>query len=273
MLFASDLDRTLIYSKRFLDKYKKRPLLIETKDDKEISFITELSISILKKIANRILFIPVTTRTIEQYKRISFLKNTIIPKYAIVSNGGNILVNGKIDSYWAKIISLKLKSECISTKKVLERFGEIKNNDWVYKQMKADNLFYYYIIDKDNIPLDEIADFKKWLLKHGWNISIQGRKLYLIPGFINKLSAVKYIKNKTQKKKVIASGDSLLDLSMLEHADIAFCPSHGEIYNSYKEGYLKVPKHIVFTDNQGMSASEEILKEVERLTCDDKLIS
>ena len=36
-----------------------------------------------------------------------------------------------------------------------------------------------------------------------------------------------------------------------------------EIYNSYKEGYLKVPKHIVFTDNQGMSASEEILKEVE----------
>ncbi len=25
---------------------------------------------------------------------------------------------------------------------------------------QADNLFYYFIIDKDNIPLDEIDDFK-----------------------------------------------------------------------------------------------------------------
>jgi HAD superfamily hydrolase (TIGR01484 family) len=273
MLFASDLDRTLIYSKRFLDKCKKKPLLIETKDDKEISFMTEASVSILKKITNRILFIPVTTRTIEQYKRISFLKNVIVPKYAIVSNGGNILINGKIDSYWSKIVSIKIKSESISSKKVLERFNEIKNNEWIYKQKEADNLFYYFIIDKDNIPLDEIADFKKWLLKYGWNISIQGRKLYIVPKFVSKSSAVNYIKNKTGKNKIIASGDSLLDLSMLEHADIAFCPSHGEIYNSYKEGSLKVSKHIVFTDNQGMSASEEILKKVEKLTCDAKLIS
>lgn len=273
MLFASDLDRTLIYSKRFLDKCKKKPILVETKDGKEISYMTKVSINILKKIAERVLFVPVTTRTVEQYKRISFLKNIIVPKYAIVSNGGNILINGKIDSHWSEIISLKIKSECISSKKVLELFDEIKNNEWVYKEKQADNLFYYFIIDKDNIPSDEINDFKKWLLKYGWNISIQGRKLYLVPNFINKLSALNYIKNKTQKKKVIASGDSLLDLSMLEYADIAFCPSHGEIYNWYKEGFLKVPKHIIFTDNQGMSAAEEILKKVEMLTCGEKLIS
>ena len=47
---------------------------------------------------------------------------------------------------------------------------------------------------------------------------------------------------------------------MLKYADIAFCPSHGEIYNSYKKGSLKVPKHITFTDSQGLPASEEILK-------------
>ncbi|AUG57522.1 MAG TPA: hypothetical protein DCE02_02415 [Ruminiclostridium sp.] len=273
MLFASDLDRTLIYSKRFLKNYKNNPVLIEKKEDKEISYMTEASINILKKIADRVLFVPVTTRTIEQYKRISLLKNIIIPEYAIVSNGGNILINGETDSYWAKIISFKIKSECISSKKVLERFNEIKNSEWVYKERQADNLFYYFIIDKDNIPLDEINDFKKWILKYGWNISIQGRKLYLVPEFINKSSALNYIKNKTGKKIIIASGDSILDLPMLKYADIAFCPSHGEIYNSYKKGSLKVPKHITFTDSQGLPASEEILKEVERLTKGIKLIS
>ena len=98
------------------------------------------------------LFVPVTTRTIEQYKRISLLKNIIIPEYAIVSNGGNILINGETDSYWAKIISFKIKSECISSKKVLERFNEIKNSEWVYKERQADNLFITLLLTKTIYP-------------------------------------------------------------------------------------------------------------------------
>lgn len=271
MLFASDLDRTLIYSKRFLHHYKKKFYLIETKDNTEISFMTELSINILKKLAKKVLFVPVTTRTIEQYKRISFFKNVVVPKYAIVSNGGNVLVNGKIDSYWSNYISFKIKSESMSYKKVLQRFNEIKNKEWIYRQRKADGFFYYFIIDRDNMPLDEIADFKKWLLKTGWNISIQDRKLYLVPKLLNKSTALNYIQNKTGKNKIIASGDSMLDLSMLESADAAICPSHGEIYTLCKEGSLSISKHIIFTDNKGISASEEILEKVESLANDKNL--
>lgn len=49
-------------------------------------------------------FIPVTTRTIEQFQRITLFQNEIIPEYAITSNGGNILHNGKQDVTWNKEI-------------------------------------------------------------------------------------------------------------------------------------------------------------------------
>lgn len=74
MIYASDLDRTLIFSHRFLDehKYNKKIVLVEDKDGKEISYMSELAYNKLQEINNNkdITFIPTTTRSLEEYNRI-----------------------------------------------------------------------------------------------------------------------------------------------------------------------------------------------------------
>ena len=97
MVVFSDLDRSIIYSKRFLGKDKSE-LEIEIYKNENISYISKKTVKLIKQLQKNIEFIPTTTRNIEQFKRIEFSKYDIDFKYAITSNGGNILVNGQIDS-------------------------------------------------------------------------------------------------------------------------------------------------------------------------------
>ena len=69
ILFASDLDNTLIYSyKREIGK----KVLVETMGEKELSFMTENTWRLLKELPPHMMFVPVSTRSEEQYKRICF---------------------------------------------------------------------------------------------------------------------------------------------------------------------------------------------------------
>lgn len=63
---------------------------------------------VLHKIHQTFKFVPVTTRTLDQFNRICF-KN-VQPDLAIVANGGMILVNGELDLEWNKHIQDTLKS-------------------------------------------------------------------------------------------------------------------------------------------------------------------
>ncbi len=60
MIFASDLDQTLIYSRKsFRAPIEDESIqLIETLDGKEISFISHKTISLLKKITTALTFHP-----------------------------------------------------------------------------------------------------------------------------------------------------------------------------------------------------------------------
>ncbi|MBE8948972.1 MAG: HAD hydrolase family protein, partial [Quinella sp. 3Q1] len=87
ILFACDLDNTLIYS------YKHRraeDICVEIYDGREQSFMSPRSLELLKKIAEKILFVPITTRSIEQYRRI-FWAADFKPTVAVVANGAYIL--------------------------------------------------------------------------------------------------------------------------------------------------------------------------------------
>ena len=54
---------------------------------------------------------------------------------------------------------------------------------------------------------------------------------------------------------IITAGDSLLDLCMLEKANYAFAPLHGELGATYNH----LQPHIVKTDAIGIYAAEEIV--------------
>lgn len=257
MIFFSDLDRTLIYSNKFIDP-NHNAVLVEKLDDKEISYMSQEAIGRLSELNKLVYFVPVTTRTIEQYKRISIFQHTIIPKYAIVSNGGNILVDGVIDKDWNELIKKSFTHDSLSTKEVLKGMEEIRG-PWILSERMADNLFYYFIIDKANLPMEEVAAFSQWLSSNGWSLSIQGRKLYIVPNCVSKAKAAIYIKEKLGENITVASGDSLLDLCMLQVSDIAICPSHGEIVESHLEKALSL-NNLTLTKNKGITASLEIIE-------------
>ena len=98
MIIASDLDRTLIYSKRAIQELGDPPeqglTPVERKENKWIGFMTENSFAALGELCRQHLFLPITTRTIDQFKRITIFQKDFPLSYAITNNGANILLNG-----------------------------------------------------------------------------------------------------------------------------------------------------------------------------------
>lgn len=264
MLFASDLDQTLIYSHRtFISKEidaQIRP--VEKLDDQYISFMTQNALQALKEIAQSVLFVPITTRTKLQYQRINFLNYDITYQYAVTSNGGTIFSEGAEDEEWTRLV-LAGKDKCLAAQDLIHKFAEISHPSWVIKNSgkMADDLFYYCIIEREKIPVTELAAFKLWVSENNWELSVQGRKLYLVPQNVNKKAAIHYLKEKENICRVIAAGDSLLDLDMLKEADLALAPAHGELYTLYSQGISGLDK-IRFTQKSGVEAAEEILESV-----------
>ena len=266
MIFASDLDQTLIYSpKSFrLLPGAPRPAVrsIELYEGREISFMSESAITRLEKIAAHSIFLPVTTRTIDQYRRISLFQEQILPTYGVVSNGGNILVNGVVDQTWREKMALNMAQRCLCPQDMLASFNELGPEAWAAPMRLADGLFYYCVVERDKVPLAAIESFALWAEQQQWNVSLQGRKLYIVPKVINKWAAVAYIKDILQEKLVVAAGDSLLDLCMLEQANFAISPCHGELWDCYCRGELPI-QVMKFTKRAGILAANDILDYVE----------
>ena len=113
MIVASDLDRTLIYSARALREFGYPEgtglMPVERREEEWVSFMTEASFKLLLEISKKYIFIPITTRTTSQFKRIKIFQKDIPLEYAITTNGATILRNGKPLKEWTRVISSKIE--------------------------------------------------------------------------------------------------------------------------------------------------------------------
>lgn len=266
MIFASDLDQTLIYSlksARLLPGQSMPPLgCIERYEGRELSFMTQSVVAKLQTINSQSVFIPTTTRTIAQYQRIFLFQETIIPAYSVVSNGGNILLHGEVDQGWQQKIRQNVAEQCLCPADLLASFQEIHHESWAGPVRMADELFYYCVVEREKVPRKELESFSLWAQEQQWKVSLQGRKLYLVPQVVNKWAAVNYLRAQLEEAVVIAAGDSLLDLCMLEQANYAIAPCHGELWDHYSAGVFS-PSQLKFTQQAGIAAAEEIVDYVQ----------
>lgn len=92
-----DLDHTLIYSHRVPIALNK--IVVEYLNGKEQSYMTQGTYEFLCK-QNCVHLIPVTTRSKTQYERISVFHKELCCKYALICNGGVLLVDGIEDPEW-----------------------------------------------------------------------------------------------------------------------------------------------------------------------------
>lgn len=260
MIFASDLDRTLIYSNFFVKPEINDIVVVEQREGKNISFMTEKSIDLLNKIHTKLLFIPTTTRSKEQYERISVFQNTISPKYAIISNGGIILKDGEVDTTWSSIIALKMKN-IISPVELIKHCNFFLELSQINSYRCCDDLFLYAVLKENTLEDEMLLQLTEVCSEYGYSVTKNGRKVYIIPSFINKWAPIEYIMELESEKEFISSGDSTLDLPMLINSIHSFIPVHGELYHLHREE-LSLKSNIHFTVGEGLLSSEEFLQNI-----------
>lgn len=225
LLLTSDLDRTLIFSKRTkLQDVTYR--CIEKLDGEDLSYMSNQTIKTLHFLKNTIEFVPVTTRSLVQYNRITIFKEELKPSYAITSNGGKVLINGQLDLDWQQHIAQQMNALTLRHEEVHVNFSTYLQDASILRTHNVEDLFYVSIIDENLFDYAFFIALQKQLEQFDWVCYLQGRKLYILPAFLTKGAAVTYIKNQGSYDWHAAAGDSQLDLSMLEIADEYFIPQH-----------------------------------------------
>ncbi|MDQ0061786.1 HAD family hydrolase [Paenibacillus harenae] len=266
MIYASDLDQTLIYSARSIgvptDSYGIVPA--ERHQEKTIAHISQEALRLLAYLPSDVQFVPVTTRTESQYRRIHIFQEVIVPQFAVTSNGGNIMKNGVPDREWRVNIERRLAAGAASAAEARTHFAGVLASDWVLREDLCDELFYSILIDRERMELEAVMEKAEAVKSLGWEVSIQGRKIYIVPSVINKWDAIAHIKSRLGGLEVIASGDSLLDRCLLDQADYAIAPAHGELFREKQRDPASVRTR--FTERSGIFAADEIVSYVHHIS-------
>lgn len=256
MITASDLDRTIMYSKRALEEFgiPKDNVLkpVERYQGNWTGYMTEAAFSMLKEVNQHSLFIPVTTRTTEQFKRFVIFEKEIPLSYAVTTNGAHILYKGEPLKDWSETLHIQLKNGC-SPEEELQSAIKKAGIKLDGERKQAEKLFFYYLLNCLPTP-SELVEIRQLTAQFGWKMSLQGRKLYFIPNPISKGKALEFICNREGMEAMAGAGDSVLDWDFLKDCRYRFVPSHGEL--------LKVmgPTDITLTNQLGAAAGEEILQ-------------
>jgi len=235
VVVATDLDRTLIYSMAAITATHPAgsipPLVcVEIYDGQPLSYLTVAAAEVLRTLRTRAELVPITTRTPAQYQRVELPGGPA--RYAIVSNGGHILVDGAPDARWRQAVG-----------------------DWVLNRKVADNLFCYLVVDLAILPPAFLDDWTTWCMDRGWVVSMQGRKIYAIPRGLTKESALAEVVQRTGADHLLAAGDGALDAGFLLLADRAIRPPHGELAETgWRAANVKISSAI------GVLAGEEIVR-------------
>lgn len=255
ILFFSDLDSTLIYS-----GYPEHTC-VEYNEAKEVTYMTAQGINFLKDLLVRkdFVFIPCTLRSYEQTSRISFLKNGNVP-IIICDNGFSIYENGILDKTWDNLMKENLATyptdEIKTDIEIL-----VSSNNMCCKIKNNRNAFFTLIFENFKLANMHFDTIVKSLKGYRYKLELQGRKLYIIPDFLDKILAVKYLCKKNNPSLVITAGDSSVDKSFIEQGNLRFVPLHSS---------LKINSSII-TRSSGIKAGEEILNIIMTLLKNQKL--
>ncbi len=214
ILFACDLDNTLIYS----HKHKKNgDICVERLDGREQGFFLPECEKPLREIISRAEFVPVTTRSVEQYSRIGWIEG-LSPEFAVCTNGAVLLENGGRVSDWCGEYSRMIEPYRSELRALGERFSEDKR--FIRCRMVDDSYLFVYC-DKD-VPPEETA--RELSQECSLNVSASGKKIYFLPKEVNKGEAARRLKSRLGADIVISAGDSEIDVSMLCASDFAVFP-------------------------------------------------
>ena len=225
LIYASDLDRTLIYSQSFLDSHPTDVEITLVDKSKTNSFMTNKVIDELQALCRKpgILFVPVTNRSIDEYRRINI--PGIKPRYSITTSGGHIFKGDKFINEWEEYLD-----SLIDVNRLYEIVNTIQSMESVkYDPRIVDGRYVFSKSSDRERTKEELIELRKQ--NTDFVFYLEKSKIYAIPKCFNKGKALKWLAAYLGEKLILASGDGELDVSMMEIADIALVPEHHNIKN------------------------------------------
>ncbi len=253
-LCATDLDRTLIYSRGALETHGdtlRSLVAVERREGKSASWMTERAAAAFAGLHEHAAVLPVTTRTPEQWHRVRLPGAPA--RYAVTANGGVLLVNGHVDHSWDAVVAAEL-AQCAPLAEIWAHMSQVCRPEWTVKLRNARGMFCYAVLHRKRVPPGFVAEASGWAAQRGWQLSLQGRKLYWVPRSLTKSVAVAEVARRLETEVVLAAGDSLLDADLLDYADRAIVARHGELFAA---GWSAA--HATVTAESGVRAGAEIV--------------
>lgn len=238
-VFCADLDNTLIYSCRHDIGEEKTG--VEVYEGRVVSFMTARALSLLKKVREHVLLVPTTTRTKEQYDRIDLKSGP--PDYALVCNGG-VLLQGEteVSGWYEESLRLTEKSR---RELALAAAGMQEDEERIFEVRNIRDLFLF---TKSRAPLQSAARLRARLDPDLVQVHCNGSKVYVLPAGLDKGTAVRRFRDYIKADWVLAAGDSVFDIPMLEAADRAFAPEELMEAGSFGRQVEGISREQVFSD-------------------------
>jgi len=234
IFFFSDLDDTLIQTRRKTDFNKPTVVGSYDKEGNESSFFYEgTKLLIDTMISSGITLIPTTARNLDAYQRTVFYKNNDI-KYAILNFGGLILIDNKIDKEWSDLITKKY-SEVLSMDILNNRLNIHFNKVNLDLQVKIIDGYYISIYNKNNLDNQDILNkiretLNQFIEEHSdFYIYENDNSFGILPNFLNKQYGVEYIIKKYSPILTIGAGDNISDLDFMKISDFKLLPEKYDI--------------------------------------------
>lgn len=261
-VIAADLDRTLVYSSAALhldreDPAVRRLLCLELYDGQPLSFVTEAAAAGIEQLNAAGVLVPVTTRTVEQYERIALPGPP--PKFALCANGGRLLRDGVEDLDFSAAVAARLSESGAPLDEMRAELVRASTSmtarSFVTKVRDASGLFCYAVVEREQVPTGWVEDLTAFAADRAWSLSVQGRKVYLVPAALTKGAAAREVADIMGARTLLAAGDSLLDADLLDAADEAIRPAHGELADA---GWTRA--HVAVTSSSGVMAGEQIVR-------------
>ncbi len=236
ILFACDLDNTLLVSHRCR---QDGDVCVELYQGREQSFLTRKAIELLRQAVQMVEFVPVTTRSIEQYKRIRWPEGCE-PELAVTTNGAVLLRRGTPDDAWAGKVKPSIDAWRDEMNAHCERQSLVK--DFIRCRIVDDSYLFLYCDE----GVDAAAHAEAFRRQTQLDVEHMGRKIYFFPPAVGKGKALARLRETRQDCYVCAAGDSTMDLPMLEVADRAF--AERALKGLVGENCLLQPEGAVFSE-------------------------
>lgn len=244
-ILFSDLDNTLIYShNRKLDDEK---IVVEHLEGREQSYMTKRTYNFLID-SEWLSWVPVTTRTEVQYKRLKCM-DTMRVKYAIICNGGKLLVDGNEDAQWTKNTLSLVETQIDDLETAINMLKD------TCRQAELHRPEIYMCYAKVKNPKEICGRLIKIMRSKNIKIQHDQRKVYLFTESVNKGNAISRFRNRFNVGNSIAAGDDTMDIPMLNEVDYPLAAS--KIFNSVNASRKELLEGDIFS-NQICERLEEL---------------